>query len=175
MSALSEMAFWTAIVVDGLALSLGLGVIIVGSLAYNPRLWINDAPPRARALAPPLTPQERRDRNIVAALFLAKLLAVSVWSAGRLFARHPDGVPTVVLFGHFLGVMFVFNLFDLVVIDWLMLLVLRPAFVQRLNVPGLSYEETVGDYGYHFRAFLKGLGFVAVFSLLATAVAYFVS
>ena len=159
---------------DGVVLSIALGVVIVGSLAYNPRLWINDAPPRVRALTAPLTARERRDRNIVAALFLVTLVAVAVWSAGRLFARYAESVPVAVVFGHFLGVMFLFNLFDLVVIDWLMLLVMRPAFIQRLHVPGLSYEETVGSYGYHFRAFLKGMGFVVLFSLVATLAVFLV-
>jgi hypothetical protein len=61
------------------------------------------------------------------------------------------------------------------VIDWLVLLVLRPGFVRRLSVPGLSYEETVGTYGYHFNAFLKGLGFITVMSVLAATAAVIVS
>jgi hypothetical protein len=153
-------------------LSAALGIVIVASLAYNPRLWINDAPPRVRALASPLTARERRDRNIVAALFLLALVAVTAWSAWRLLARHAEGVSFAVLFAHFFGVMFLFSLFDLIVIDWLMLLVLRPAFLARLSVPELTYEETVGGYGYHFNAFLKGMGFVAVFGLLAAALTY---
>jgi hypothetical protein len=165
------VALW-AIVVDGLVLSAALGLVIVGSLAYNPRLWINDAPPRVRALAAPLTTRERRDRKIVAALFALALIGATAWSAWRLLARHGDEVPVGATFAHFFGVMFLFNLFDLIVIDWLMLLVVRPAFLARLAVAGLSYEETVGGYGYHFRAFLKGMGVVAVFSLLATAATY---
>ena len=156
-----------------MVLCAALGLVIVGSLAYNPRLWINDAPPRVRALASPLTAGERRDRNVVAVVFLLALIAVTAWSAWRLLARHASGVSFAVLFGHFFGVMLLFNLFDLIVIDWLMLLVLRPAFLSRLTVPELTYEETVGGYGYHFRAFLKGMGFVVVFALLAAALTYF--
>src|SRR6185503_6607157 len=118
-------------------------------------LWVNDLPPRARALVPPLTAAERRDRNVVAALFLLVIVATTTWSAARLIDRHGGTVSFATAFGHFLAVFFLFNLFDLVVIDWLMLLVLQPAFLRRLSVPGLTYMETVGGYGYHFVGFLK--------------------
>jgi hypothetical protein len=161
--------------VDALVLCSALGIVILGSLAYNPRLWLNDAPPRARALAPPLNDVERRDRNIVAALFLLALVLPTVWSAMRLVRRYGQTLSFGAAFGHYLGVFFLFNLFDLLIIDWLVLLVLKPAFLSRLSVPGLTYEETVGGYRYHFTAFLKGMGFIFAFSLLAAAATYFVA
>jgi hypothetical protein len=161
--------FWTAVAVDGAVLSLAVGAVILGSLAYNPRLWINDAPARVRQLAAPLTPAERRDRMIVGIVFLLTVIGLTMWSAARLAARHGEPLPFMTALAHFLGVFFIFNLFDLVVIDWLVVLVLRPAFLRRLSVPELAYEETVGGYAYHFRAFLKGMGVIVVLSLIAAA------
>ena len=163
-------AFWTSVLVDGVTLSTALTVVILGSLAYNPRLWIGDAPEPARKLAAPLSPAERRDRWVVAGIFLLTMVAVIAWCAGRLIAR--EGMPSFgTILTHFLGIFFIFNLVDLVVIDWLVLLVIRPAFV-RLSVPGLSYEETVGGYRYHFIGFLKGLGFITVMALIAASATY---
>jgi hypothetical protein len=153
--------------VDGAVVCAALGLVIVGSLAYNPRLWVNDLPPRVRVLVPPLTAGERRDRYVLAALFLLTIVATTTWSAARLMARHGETLSFATAFAHFLAVFFLFNLFDLIVIDWLMLLVLQPAFLRRLSVPGLTYEETVGGYGYHFRGFLKGMGFILVASVIA--------
>ena len=65
-----------------------------------------------------------------------------------------------------------FNLFDLLVIDWFVLLVLRPRFLLRLSAPGLSYEEIVGGYGYHFRGFVIGIGFVTVGGLAAAVLTW---
>ena len=161
------MPVWSAILVDAGLVCAALGLVIVGSLAYNPRLWVNDLPPEVRKLVTPLTPAERRDRNVVAVLFLLAI-AATTWSVGaRLIARHGETLTFATAFAHFLAVFFLFNLFDLVVIDWLMLLVMKPAFIARLGVPGLSYEETVGGYGYHFQAFLKGMGFILVAGLIA--------
>jgi hypothetical protein len=159
------------ILIDAAVLCAALGAVIVGSLAYNPRLWLQDAPPRARALAPPLSTSERRIRLLVAGLFVVTLVGVTAWSGQNLMARHGATLTFGTALAHFFGVFFLFNLFDLLVIDWLLLLVVRPAFLSRLSVPGLSYEETVGGFSYHLRAFLKGLGFVAAMSLMAAGAA----
>ena len=165
---------WRAILIEGTVLSAALTLVIVGSLAYNPRIWREDAPPRARALVPPLSPSERRARNVVAALVFLTIVAVTVWSASRLVARLGPDVSYLSAFWHFAGVFMMFNLVDLVVIDWLILLVLRPRYLLQFTVPGLSYEESVGNYSYHFIGFLKGLGFVTAMSAIAATAIFLV-
>jgi hypothetical protein len=159
--------------IDGAVLSAALSAVILGSLLYNPRIWINDAPPRVRALAPPLTAQERRARTIAGVLLLLTFAAVTYWSATRLLARSGATLSLGAACLHFMGVFFQFNVFDLLVIDWFVLLVLRPKIV-RLSVPGLSYEETVGSYAYHFRGFVLGLGFVAIAGGIVGLVTYLI-
>jgi hypothetical protein len=166
--------FWNRVLVDGAVLSAALGFVILGSLTYNPRLWLQDAPPRVRMMAPPLTALERRDRLVVGAFFFLTMIGVTAWSAASLRFRFGATLSFGTAFLHFAGVFSLFNLFDLVVIDWLVLLVLRPAFLTRLSVPGLSYEETVGSYGYHFRAFVKGIGFIIVAGLIAASLTYLI-
>jgi hypothetical protein len=160
-----------AILVDGTVLSAALTAVILVSLLYNPRLWINDAPPRVRMLAPPLTLVERRGRAIAGLLLLLTFVAVTMWSAARLLTRYGATLSLGTTLGHFVGMFFLFNLFDLIVIDWLVLLVIRPKML-RLSVPGLSYEETVGNYAHHFRGFIIGLGFVTVGGLIAALITY---
>jgi hypothetical protein len=153
---------------------VALTAVILLSLLYNPRLWINDAPPRVRMLAPPLTVVERRARTIAGLLLLLTFVGVTMWSAVRLIARNGTTLSLGTALGHFVGVFFLFNLFDLVVIDWLILLVIRPKML-RLSVTGLSYEETIGSYAYHFRGFIIGLGFVTVGGLIAALITYTVN
>ena len=160
-----------AILIDGLVLSAALMAVILASLLYNPRLWINDAPPRVRLLAPPLTVRERRARTITGLFLLLTFTAVTLWSATKLLNRDGEALSLTTAVGHFVGVFFLFNVFDLIVIDWLFLLVLRPRMLQ-LSVPGLSYEETVGSYGHHFRGFIIGLGFVTVGGVIAGLITY---
>jgi hypothetical protein len=162
-----------AILIDGAVLSAALTAVILVSLFYNPRIWINDAPPRVRMRAPPLSVIERRARAAAGVLLLLTFAAVTFWSASRLLTRHGATLSLGTAFSHFVGVFFVFNLSDLLVIDWLVLLVLRPK-VLRLSVAGLSYEETVGSYAYHFRGFIIGLGFVTMGGLIAAVLTYLV-
>jgi hypothetical protein len=157
----------TTILIDGMVLSVALTAVILVSLLYNPRLWINDAPARVRLLAPPLTVVERRARAITGFLLLLTLAAVTLWSAARLLTRNAATLSLGTAVGHFIGVVFL--------IDWLFLLVLRPKVLTSSVLGwtvGLSYEETVGSYGHHFRGFIIGLGFVTAGGLIAGLITY---
>jgi hypothetical protein len=39
---------------------LSLSILLYGSLAYNPRMWLHRMPPEVVAKAPPKTPEEKR-------------------------------------------------------------------------------------------------------------------
>jgi hypothetical protein len=57
----------------------------------------------------------------------------------------------------------VFNLVDLLVLDWLIFVTIRPRIIV---LPGTEGMEGYRDYGFHFRAFLKGVVESLVASLL---------
>jgi len=54
----------------------------------------------------------------------------------------------------------VFNVFDLLVLDWLLFCTIQPRF---MALPGTEGMAAYGDYGFHAVGFLKG----TVFSLVA--------
>jgi hypothetical protein len=54
-------------------------------------------------------------------------------------------------------------LFDLLVLDWLIMVRIRPKFI---ILPGTEDMDIYNDYGFHFRGFLKG----TVLTLLASLV-----
>ena len=51
---------------------------------------------------------------------------------------------------------FVFNLFDLLVLDWLLFCTIQP---RMMVLPGTQGMAGYRDYRFHFIGFLKGLGF----------------
>lgn len=57
------------------------------------------------------------------------------------------------LFFNAFGVVFIFNLVDLLLLDWLLFCFITPNF---LIIPGTEGMQAYKDYGYHFRAFLIG-------------------
>ena len=58
---------------------------------------------------------------------------------------------------------FTFNLIDLLILDWLVFVTWRPRVIV---LPGTEGLAGYGDYGFHFRGFLKGLVFCFAAGLL---------
>jgi hypothetical protein len=57
----------------------------------------------------------------------------------------------------------VFNLFDLIILDWLFFCTIQP---RSMVLPGTEGMTAYRDYRFHFIGFLKGLGFTVVGSLI---------
>jgi len=62
----------------------------------------------------------------------------------------------------------VFSAVDLLILDWLVFVTLRPKIVV---LPGTEGAKGYGDYGFHFRAFLKGLAGSLIGSLVIAGMA----
>ena len=146
----------------GLIFSLTLGAIILGSLRYNPRLWLQDYPKPIRDKVPPLSTSEKRDRTVLIVLVFGVLIGGLVLET--LLLR---GIPAGFSYGAaYLNIFFflaIFNLFDALVLDLLILTWLTPRFVILPGTEGMEY--LFRDYRKQFADFLKGMVFCAVASL----------
>jgi len=146
----------------GLIFSLTLGAIVLGSLRYNARLWLQDYPKPIRDKVPPLSPSEKRERLVVAVLLLGVLfggLALeTIWLRGI-----PDGISFGAAYLNIFLFLAIFNLFDALVLDLLILTWLTPRFVILPGTEGMEY--LFRDYRKQFADFLKGMVFCAVASL----------
>jgi hypothetical protein len=152
----------------GAIVSAGLTAIILVSLRYWPMVWIHDAPAEVRAVAPPLTEADRRVQRVVTVLFFGWMLVVL---AASLLGLRALGGGSVTFADAALSTFIIwmtFNLVDLLLIDWLLLLVLRPNLYA---FPGVAVEHPFGSYTYHFVGFLKGTLIGVGFSLIVGAVA----
>jgi hypothetical protein len=56
-------------------------------------------------------------------------------------------------------VFMVWNLFDLLVMDWLVFCTIQPRF---MRIPGTEDNPAYSDYKYHFIGFLKGIVLSAI-------------
>jgi hypothetical protein len=151
------------ILFDGLLISLLLTIIIFGSLYINPRLWLQDFPRQIREKAPPLTPAEKRLRTVIMVLFLAAVVVPLYISALRVEATNGGNAAFLTVFVHVFLVFNIFNLFDALVIDYLILAQMRPKFALIPEAEGL--EHLFMDWRMHVGNYLKGIVFCAVFSL----------
>jgi len=157
------------ILLDGLLYSVILTVLIIASLVWNPRLWIHDAPKPMREKVAPLTSTEKRQRIWLAAVFILTTLGIPVWLALRLDAQF-GGLAFGTLFLYVFGVLMVFNLFDTVVIDVLIVSVWYPPFLRVAGTEGM--EHFLRDPKFHLTAYFKGLIFCTVGAFLLSGLAF---
>ena len=151
------------IVRDGLILSLLATLFILVSIRINPRLWLGDYPKPIQTQVPPKDEQEKRLSRWIGIPFMLLLLGVPLVSAWRLQALGEGLLPFASLVLIAAGVAFVFNLVDLLLIDWLVFCTLTPDFI---ILPGTKGHPAYKDYAFHFRGFLTGTLFSAVLGLL---------
>ena len=133
---------------------------------YNPRLMLQDYPPAIKASVPPKTEHEKRLSLWLGSPFLLVVLVFPIY-ATFVFQSGTGGragFPWLWLYAF--GVTFAFNLWDWLVLDWLVFCTLTPRI---FVIPGSEGHPAYKDYSFHFRGFLIGTALSAVMGLIAAA------
>lgn len=142
-----------------------IAMLIIGRI--NAEMILNDYPPDIRAKYGPMDEHTRRQANIATLPLLASLSLIVILGLGQL--RSVTGELEFLNTFIFTTLIFqVWNLLDLVLLDWFLLMTLRPRF---MILPGTEGMAGYRDYGFHFRKFLNGIVFTLVLGLIVTAVA----
>ena len=135
-----------------------LALIIVGSAWFNAEMWLNDYPPDVKAKFGPMSERTKRQRNWLTLLVFPVMLGgplVAVWQLGEQVGDVGFAAAFLCVF----IVLFLFNLVDLLLLDWLLFIVIQPRFT---ILPGTEGMAGYHDYAFHFRGFLIGLIFCLV-------------
>lgn len=160
------MNLWPLItnaLVFGVILSSILFATILVVVRINPEIMLRDYPPDVQAKYGPMSDRSKRQRLPVAILVLALMFGVIVASLAPILdgAEGARLFPTA--FVHFFVMFSVFNVLDWLVLDWLIVVSLRPRF---LILPGTEGMAGYRDYAFHFRGFLIGIPITLAASLL---------
>lgn len=148
------------ILVDGSIFSLVLGVMILLSLWYNPQIWHDDYPPEIQKKAVPMSETAKKQRRLVALPFFATTIGLLLGSNERLRQRNGGSLSFLAAFVHSYSLLALFNLFDFLVLDYLIMVRMKPEFA---ILPGTERADPAyGDVWFHFVGFLKGLGLTSV-------------
>ena len=158
---------WTTVLSEGLRvgglISLWMLIVIVASLRWNPEIWVNDYPPEIRVVLPPKSERARRQTLWVSIPTFIVLIGLQAWLVVRLYAAAGGFPGFWELAAAIWLAMQTFNLFDLLIVDWLLVETWRPSFVL---MPGTEAFAHRRFYGFHFRGFLKGFVGITVLSLI---------
>lgn len=152
--------------VSGGILSALMLLLLLGILYYNPRLLLRTYPDDVKAAVPPKTPSEARQFRYLGLLTLALYVGVPLTST--LLLKQEGPLSLWHGFAHAFGVFFLFNLADLLLLDWLLFCWLTPRF---LVIPGTEGMAGYKDYAMHARAFLKGTVLSGVGAMLIALLA----
>jgi hypothetical protein len=98
--------------------------------------------------------------------FLLSLLVLPFINAFRLGESSFFG-----LFLHSFGIVWAFNLWDWLVLDWLVFCTLTP---KQFVIPGSEGHPAYKDYAFHFRGFLIGSIFSLVMALVVATIVYLI-
>jgi hypothetical protein len=160
------MSLLTMTIAFGLAACVLLVVWLVLLGRTNPRIMLQDYPRDVQAAVPLKTAQERRQTVYWAIPLFLVFFGFPVAAALRAEAAGGD-VLTIALCAFGVGV--IINLFDLLILDWLLFCTWTPSFVVLPGTEGLAGYK---DYGLHLRGFLTGIVISAALSVIIAGAVY---
>lgn len=142
-------------------------VLLVGLVLYNPRLMLQDYPPAIKAIVPPKTDAERRLSTWLGMPFLLVLLLYPIYATFGFKSNSEPGFFALWLYAF--GIAFAFNLWDWLVLDWLVFCTITP---KKFVLPGSEGHPAYKDYAFHFRGFLIGTAFSTLLGLITAGIVY---
>lgn len=147
------------LVKDGTSLSLSIAAVIGLSLRINPEIWVHDYPPDIKEKFGPKSEKARRQTWLAATPFFFLLIGGVVRSNLALKRENGGTLPFKMAFLNTYGLFVYFWLFDLVILDWLLFVTLKPSFIV---LPGTEGMAGYDDYGFHLKAALPALPAMAL-------------
>lgn len=156
----------------GALISLVMTVMILITFRWNPEIWVHDMPPKIRERYGPVSARAKREGRIAAVPTFVLLAGILVAAVVDLHRRAGGAPGFWALFLTLFVALQTFNVFDLLVLDWLILATFKPKF---LMIPGTETWEGHRDYAFHFHGFLIGCAGITVVSLVCTGAAMLVA
>ena len=148
-----------------LGVVFSLAVLLIGRI--EPEMLLHEYPLDIQAKYGPMRGSVRRRANWAGLVLLVALGSVVVLGLSQLRAASGELrfletlLVSAVLFE-------VWNVLDLVLLDWFLLQILRPKFMILQGTEGMAGYD---DYKYHVRKFLNGIVLTAVLALVVTVIA----
>ena len=152
--------------VFGVVLGSILFTTILVVVRINPEIMLRDYPPDVQAEHGPMSDRSKRQKLSAATLVLAVMFGVIVASLAPILGDAEAAGLFPTMFVHFFVMFSVINVLDWLVLDWLIVVSIRPSFLILPSTEGMAGYR---DYAFHFRGFLIGIPITLAASLLLAA------
>ena len=153
------------IVVYGTLLSVLASLTVLLAVFFNPRFARNDLPKDIQKKVPPLARREKLQALFFFVPLITLMIAIPLAYGLGLKSEQGSGVSYLALTGHIFAVLFTANVFELLVVDWLVYCAITP---KRLVLPNTEGMAGYKDYIHHVRSHARG---AAVMLILSPALA----
>ena len=157
----------------GIALVHGLIWSLMWCVAVNitemkwPHVFLHDYPKELQEAI--ILPEFKNKRPAIVFLTASMTLIVAFLFWSPIYTFHSTDAGFGAVFLHVWIVAMCWNLFDLLIMDWLIFCTCRPSFIV---LPGSEGHKAYRDYLFHFVGFLKGSVISTVGALLVAALSY---
>ena len=142
-------------------------IFLLFLVLYNPRLMLQDYPPAIKEIVPPKTDAEKRQSTWLGLPFILVLFAFPIYATFVFQAWAGGDMSFLSLWFYAFGIAFAFNLWDWLILDWLIFCTITP---KQFVIPGSEGHPAYKDYFFHFRSFLIGTVFSAIMGLIGAGI-----
>jgi hypothetical protein len=148
------------VLLDGTLMNVLLTLIVYGSIYINPLFWVSDYPPDIQAAVGEVN-LPIGQQLIAGVLFVCIVGGIPLYSNARLRRQHGGRLSFLTALVHSMLIFAYFAVWDLLVLDWLVFVTIRPDFIV---IPGTEGLAGYSDYWFHFQ--VSFLGWVQWISII---------
>ncbi|MGY0374714.1 hypothetical protein [Clostridium sp. JNZ J1-5] len=155
---------------DGMIISIIICGWISVILKVNPRFEMKSFP---LEIVNSVNKQTKSEKKGFLMMALPMLLLVIIFLIFSTFLTYKNlNISYLVLFLHLFIVFMVWNVFDLVIFDWLIFCTINPNF---MILPDTKGNPAYKDYKYHFIGFLKGTLLSVIGAIIIAGIVFLVN
>jgi hypothetical protein len=151
----------------GAILSVLMLFLFIGIAYLNPEIWLKDYPPDIQDKFGSISKKAKQQRRLVAIPVFLILFGIIILSIVQLRQISGGELTFLDIFLSTFVILQTFNVVDLLILDWLIFVTVRPSVI---ILPGTEGLQGYSDYGFHFRAFLKGVVGGLIVSLIVAGI-----
>ncbi|WP_448701202.1 hypothetical protein ACFGVR_03660 [Mucilaginibacter sp. AW1-3] len=140
----------------------GLLTAVLAVMSFgNPRVMLQKYPPEIQKAVAPKTETEKKQTLIYSLPFLLVIVGYPITSTW--FICHQLHPTFAQVFVYIWILTSAFNLYDLLILDWLIFCTITPRFI---IIKGSEGNQGYKNYRFHFTGFLKGIVITFVLSVI---------
>ena len=134
----------------------------------NPRYQLHNYPPTISKTVPPKTPEEQKKIKLLAIPMMILLIIYLIWTGVKAYSNIE--VSYFTLFLHYFIVIIMWNIFDLLIMDWLIFCTITPKF---LVISGTEGNLAYKDYKFHLNGVIgKSLIYAIICTIFVSGITF---